>query len=62
MLAIIEEAKSSSVELLELYVDTKNTRALNFYLRHGFERIATYPGGVRINGKPHDAYLCLKRL
>jgi RimJ/RimL family protein N-acetyltransferase len=53
---VIEEARESGIEQLELFVDTENHRAIAFYERQGFERIALHPDGVRIDGVPRDGY------
>ncbi|MEM9629620.1 MAG: GNAT family N-acetyltransferase [Pseudomonadota bacterium] len=51
MQGAIEEARSNGVEQLELFVDTENHRAIAFYGRQGFERVATHPDVTRIAGK-----------
>ena len=56
MLGAITEAKESGVTQIELFVDTENTRAIAFYERHGFERIATFDDRVRINGKSRQEH------
>lgn len=50
MNGILREARSAGLEYLELFVDTENHRAIGFYERQGFERIAIHPDGVRIDG------------
>jgi ribosomal protein S18 acetylase RimI-like enzyme len=56
MQGAIEEARSNGVEQLELFVDTENHRAIAFYERQGFERVATHPDVTRIAGKRRDDY------
>ena len=61
MKSVIDEAVGLGLEQLELFVDTLNHRAIAFYERHGFMRIATHPDGVRINGVSRDDHFyCLK--
>ncbi|MEO1107462.1 MAG: GNAT family N-acetyltransferase [Pseudomonadota bacterium] len=62
MHGVIAEAKRVNIEQIELFVDTENKRALQFYLRHGFEVIATHPDGVRIAGQQRDDYFCRLRI
>lgn len=50
-------ASGAGVERLELNVDTKNHRAIGFYERAGFRKVATIPDGVRINGVSRDDHL-----
>ncbi len=59
---VIGEALLSKVEQLELFVDTENYRAIGFYERHGFEKIATHLDGVRIDGKSRNDYFFRLRL
>ena len=59
---VIEEARERGIEQLELFVDTENHRAIAFYERQGFERIALHPDGVRIDGMPRDGYFYRLRL
>ena len=61
MSAIINAAQSAGIEQLELFVDTQNHRAIRFYERMGFERIATHPNGVKIDGKAHDDHFYILR-
>ncbi|MEM9629449.1 MAG: GNAT family N-acetyltransferase, partial [Pseudomonadota bacterium] len=61
MQGAIEEARSNGVEQLELFVDTENHRAIAFYGRQGFERVATHPDVTRIAGKRrNDYFYCLR--
>ncbi|RBW59101.1 GNAT family N-acetyltransferase [Ruegeria sp. A3M17] len=62
MMAIVDEAKSAGVEQLELFVDTENARAIGFYEKFGFERIATHPDGVRIDGNSRSDHFYNKKL
>ena len=59
---IIDEAVELNVEQLELFVDTENFRAIQFYEKLGFERIATHPDGVRIDGISRDDHFYRLRL
>ncbi|MTI44147.1 ribosomal protein S18 acetylase RimI-like enzyme [Roseibium hamelinense] len=63
MTSVIREARASNeVEQLELFVDTENHRAIGFYEKNGFERIATHPDGVRIGGRSRDDHFYVLRL
>ncbi|WP_321341460.1 GNAT family N-acetyltransferase [uncultured Cohaesibacter sp.] len=62
MRGVIDEARNSGLEQLELYVDTENFRAIAFYERLGFERVATIKDGVRIMGQSRDDYFYTLRL
>jgi RimJ/RimL family protein N-acetyltransferase len=62
MAGVIAQARSDGLVRLELYVDTENARAIAFYERQGFERIATHPDSVRINGQPTDDFFYILRL
>ena len=53
MAGVIEEARANGLAQLELFVDTENSRAIAFYERFGFERIATHSDGVRIENDVH---------
>lgn len=61
MVGVINEARAARIEQLELFVDTENYRAIRFYEKHGFKKIATHPDGVRIDGKTrNDYFYCLR--
>lgn len=62
MQGVIKEAKEDGIEQLELFVDTENHRAIAFYERQGFERVAIHPDGVRIEGKARNDYFYRLRL
>ena len=62
MQGVINEAEESGIEQLELFVDSENHRAIAFYERRGFERVAMHPDGVRIGGKPRDDFFYRLRL
>ncbi|MEM9787839.1 MAG: GNAT family N-acetyltransferase [Pseudomonadota bacterium] len=62
MQGIIDEAKTAQLAQLELFVDTENHRAIAFYERLGFVRIATHYDGVRINGQSRDDHFYTLRL
>jgi RimJ/RimL family protein N-acetyltransferase len=62
MQGVIAEARESGIEQIELTVDTENHRAIAFYERQGFERIAIHPDSVRVDGVSRDAYFCRLRL
>ncbi|WP_299962005.1 GNAT family N-acetyltransferase [uncultured Roseobacter sp.] len=55
--AVSDEARSAGVCYLDLSVDTANFRAIRFYERAGFRRLALKPDEVRIDGIPRDDYL-----
>ena len=57
---VVAEARAGGLERLELYVDSENARALAFYTRQGFARVATFHDSVRIDGTPrHDHFMTL---
>ena len=61
MLGVIQEARVAKIEQLELYVDTKNYRAIRFYERQGFKWVATHTDSVRIDGiSRDDHFYCLR--
>ncbi len=62
MSAIVQEAQGDGVEQLELFVDVENHRAIRFYEKFGFQRIATHYDGVRIDGVSRDDYFYCLRL
>lgn len=62
MSGVIEEAKSNGIAQLELFVDTENHRAVAFYNRQGFERVATHRDGVRIDGESRNDHFMTLRL
>ncbi len=62
MRGIIDEAKDAGLAQLELFVDTENHRAISFYERRGFTRIATHYDGVRIDGQSRDDHFYTLRL
>tara|TARA_B100000787_G_scaffold154507_1_gene129402 strand:- start:169 stop:528 length:360 start_codon:yes stop_codon:yes gene_type:complete len=62
MLGVIQEARVAKIEQLELYVDTKNYRAIRFYEQQGFKRIATHTDSVRIDGTSRDDHFYCLRL
>ncbi len=62
MTGVIGEAREDGLEQLELFVDTENSRAIAFYERFGFERIATHRDGVRIAGNSRDDFFYTLRL
>jgi len=62
MSGVIDEARALKLEQLELFVDTENLRAIAFYERFGFERVATLKDGVRIDGISRDDYFYTLRL
>ena len=57
-----QQVDGPPLEQLELFVDTENLRAIAFYERFGFERIATHKDSVRINGVSRDDYFYTLRL
>ncbi|MDX8346478.1 GNAT family N-acetyltransferase [Cognatiyoonia sp. IB215446] len=62
MKGVISEAKSAGLAQLELFVDTKNHRAIAFYEKRGFRRAATHYDGVRIDGQSRDDHFYTLRL
>ena len=48
------EAEAAELAYLELYVDCENHRAIAFYKASGFEKVATIPDGVRMEGSSRD--------
>ena len=61
MSGVIQEARAAKIAQLELFVDTENYRAIQFYEKHGFERVATHPDRVRISAQSRDDHFyCLK--
>ena len=57
---VLREARDGGLERIELYVDSENARALAFYARQGFARVATFHDTVRIDGVPrHDHFMTL---
>jgi ribosomal protein S18 acetylase RimI-like enzyme len=62
MSGVIEEARRAGVEQLELFVDTENHRAIGFYEKQGFQRIAMHPDGVRIDGVSRSDYFYTQKL
>ena len=62
MLGVIQEARVAKIEQLELYVDTKNYRAIRFYEQQGFKRVATHTDSVRIDGTSRDDHFYCLRL
>ena len=62
MAGVIEEARSNGLAQLELFVDTENLRAIAFYERQGFERVATHYDSVRIDGQSRNDYFFALRL
>ncbi|WP_081455334.1 GNAT family N-acetyltransferase [Roseibium aggregatum] len=62
MAGVIEEAKSNGLAQLELFVDTENLRAMAFYERQGFERVATHYDSVRVDGESRNDHLFTLRL
>ncbi|MEL7262352.1 MAG: GNAT family N-acetyltransferase [Pseudomonadota bacterium] len=47
---ILAEARADDVARMELTVDAENARAIAFYTRNGFQRIATLEDNVRLDG------------
>lgn len=54
MREIIKEAVDLKIEQLELFVDTENFQAIRFYEKFGFEKVATHPDAVRLDGVSRD--------
>lgn len=62
MQGVINEARESGLAQLELYVDTENHRAIAFYEKSGFKRVATHPDSLRIDGQSRDDHFYVLRL
>lgn len=56
---VIEKAKSiSDIEQIHLYVNSKNTPAINFYQKLGFTKVATLPKAVKeLDDSYQDEYI-----
>ena len=59
--AIIEHARAQ-VEQLQLSVATTNSRAIRFYERMGFEKYATEPRALKMDGNYIDEFLMMRFL
>ncbi|MCV3273017.1 GNAT family N-acetyltransferase [Roseobacter sinensis] len=62
MRGVIDEAEGRGIAQIELFVDTENLRAIAFYERQGFQRIATFRDSVRIDGKARQDHFMTLRL
>lgn len=62
MAGAVAEARALGLAQLELFVDTTNPRAIAFYEKQGFARVATHRDTVRINGRSHDDHFMTLRL
>lgn len=51
---ILEFAKSSGVEQINLEVRSDNKRAIALYKKFGFQKLCTFPGFFKINGELVD--------
>jgi len=61
MSGVIQEARFAKIMQLELFFDTENYRAIQFYEKHGFERVATHPDRVRMGAQSrYDHFYCLR--
>lgn len=57
---MIEFAKETGAEIIELEVRSDNKRAIHLYEKYGFRRIGTFPGFFKIDGEYIDFELmCL---
>lgn len=52
---LIEFARSTRVEMIDLEVRSDNERAIRLYKRFGFEKIGTHKGFFKINNVYYDA-------
>ena len=59
---LVRDAVTADVLQLELMVNCHNTRAIRFYERHGFERLAVIPRAVRVEKGFVDDLLMMRRL
>ncbi len=48
---LIDRAKELGADVIRLYVDAENTRAIAFYERYGFEKVGAVYDEVRIDGE-----------
>lgn len=62
MQGVIQEARVNGLAKLELYVDTRNPRAIAFYEAQGFHRVATHYDTIRIDGQSYDDYFYVREL
>ena len=57
---ILAFARENRFEIIDLEVRSNNAAAIHLYEKHGFQRIFTYKGFMKINGESVDAeYMCL---
>lgn len=54
---LIAHAREQGIEIIELNVRRDNLRAIRLYEKFGFVKIATYPGFMKVDGKPIDCDL-----
>ena len=57
MQALIDAAKASGTELINLEVRADNSRAIRLYERFGFKRVGVSPAYMKIGGEYADAVL-----
>lgn len=51
---LINFAKSTSIEIIDLKVRSDNERAINLYKKFGFEKMGLIPADIRIDGHYYD--------
>lgn len=54
---LIAHAREQGIEIIELNVRRDNLRAIRLYEKFGFVKIATYPGFMKVDGRPIDCDL-----
>lgn len=58
----VSSAKSQGAEVVQLYVDTENHRAISFYEKKGFSLMATVKDQVKIDGVMRHDHIYFKRI
>ncbi|HWE05844.1 MAG TPA: GNAT family N-acetyltransferase, partial [Rhizomicrobium sp.] len=59
MTALLRHA-STVVEQVQLTVNAENTRAIKFYLRHGFRQIGIIPRSLHVGDRYYDDMLMFR--
>ena len=54
MKELINFAKNSSIEIIDLKVRSDNKRAINLYKKFGFEKMGLIPADIKIDGRYYD--------
>ena len=58
----VSSARSQGAEVVQLYVDTENHRAISFYEKKGFSLMATVKDQVKIDGVMRHDHIYFKRI